>query len=261
VSALENGHTGEVLASRAGRPKLCEVTAILIAPDASFRQHLHQRLLNADCEDVRVAEPPAEFAKLLLECTDASVAVLGGRWPELRPFLRTAVRNNASAILLLQQVAFESASPRSSAPASLDERRPDIGIRLSAGATSDERAREALEIGARAVLHADISKSALKAAVAASLAGLIVIDSRLEAPQESQNPEPRSPRTGRQLTIRERKILSLVASGVSNKGIARGLGVSVNTVKCHLAAAFEKLNAATRAEAVTEAIRRGELSL
>jgi DNA-binding CsgD family transcriptional regulator len=37
--------------------------------------------------------------------------------------------------------------------------------------------------------------------------------------------------------------------------------VSVNTVKFHLAAAFEKLNAATRAEAVTEAIRRGELTL
>jgi DNA-binding NarL/FixJ family response regulator len=228
------------------------VTAILIAPDATFRQHLHQCLLNADCEDVRLSEPPAEFERLLLECKDAPVAILGGRWPELRPFLRTAVRNKASAILLLQQQV---------APASLDERRPDIATRLSTGATPDERAREALEMGARAVLHADISKSALKAAVAASLAGLIVIDSRLEAPQESQNPEPRSPRTGRQLTIRERKILSLVASGVSNKGVARSLGVSVNTVKCHLAAAFEKLNAATRAEAVTEAIRRGELSL
>ncbi len=255
MSALENGHTREVLASRAGRPKLREVTAILIAPDASFRQHLYESLL-PDCEDVRVAEPPAEFGNLLLECKDASVAVLGGRWPELRPFLHTAVRSKASAILLLQQqVAFESASP------SLDERRPDIAIRLSAGATSDQRAREALEMGARAVLHADISRSALKAAVAASLAGLIVIDSRLEAPRESQNPDPRLPRIGRQLTLRERKILSLVASGVSNKGVARSLGVSVNTVKCHLAAAFEKLNAATRAEAVTEAIRRGELSL
>ena len=241
VSALENGHTGEVLESRAGRPKLCHVTAILIAPDATFRQHLYHSLL-PDCEDVRVAEPPAEFAKLLLECKDATLAVLGGRWPELRPLLRTAVRNKASAILLLQQQgAIESTSPRSIAPAS--------------------HAREALEMGARAVLHADISKSALKAAVAASLAGLIVIDPRLEAPRESPNPDPRSPRTGRQLTLRERKILSLVASGVSNKGVARSLGVSVNTVKCHLAAAFEKLNAATRAEAVTEAIRRGELSL
>jgi len=52
-----------------------------------------------------------------------------------------------------------------------------------------------------------------------------------------------------------------VASGTSNKGIARVLGVSVNTVKFHLAAAFAKLDVTTRAEAITEAIRRGELSL
>ena len=55
--------------------------------------------------------------------------------------------------------------------------------------------------------------------------------------------------------------LALVASGTSNKGIARALAVSANTVKFHLAAVFDKLNAATRAEAVAEAIRRGELSL
>jgi ATP/maltotriose-dependent transcriptional regulator MalT len=71
--------------------------------------------------------------------------------------------------------------------------------------------------------------------------------------------EPR--RSGRPLTTREREILALVASGTSNKGIARALRVSANTVKFHLAAVFDKLNAATRAEAVAEAIRRGELSL
>jgi len=70
-----------------------------------------------------------------------------------------------------------------------------------------------------------------------------------------------APRKGRPLTSRERQILGLVASGTSNKGIARALSVSANTVKFHLAAVFDKLNAATRAEAVAEAIRRGELSL
>jgi ATP/maltotriose-dependent transcriptional regulator MalT len=68
-------------------------------------------------------------------------------------------------------------------------------------------------------------------------------------------------RNGRPLTRREREILSLVASGTSNKGIARALAVSANTVKFHLAAVFDKLNAATRAEAVAEAIRRGQISL
>jgi DNA-binding NarL/FixJ family response regulator len=241
------------------------VTAILVARDESFRQHLRQRLLQADCYEVRLAEPPAEFASLLFECKDAMV-VLGGRWPELRPFLRVAVSAKVPAILVLQQqVALETESPRSIAPAPRDDRGQRTAPYIGASVASDKGAREALEMGACAVLHADISQSALKAAVAASQAGLIVIDSALEARRESLNPDrvpqEQSHRTGRQLTLRERKILSLVASGVSNKGVARSLGVSVNTVKFHLAAAFEKLNAATRAEAVAEAIRRGELSL
>jgi two-component system, NarL family, nitrate/nitrite response regulator NarL len=233
------------------------VTAILLAPDETFRQHLHQRLVQADCEDVRIAEHPVEFAKLLLEY-ESAVGVLGGRWPELRPFLRSAVSAKAAAMLVLQQIAVESDGSRSVSSVPRDERRPAIAFRSS---SIDERAREALEMGARAVLHADISESALKAAVAALHAGLIVIDSGLEATRESLSLEPRLLPSVRQLTIRERRILSLVASGVSNKGVARTLGVSVNTVKFHLAAAFEKLDAATRAEAVTEAIRRGELSL
>jgi DNA-binding NarL/FixJ family response regulator len=63
------------------------------------------------------------------------------------------------------------------------------------------------------------------------------------------------------LTAREREVLGLVAAGTSNKGIARELQVSPNTVKFHIAAILEKLDAATRAEAVVAALRRGELTL
>jgi DNA-binding NarL/FixJ family response regulator len=63
------------------------------------------------------------------------------------------------------------------------------------------------------------------------------------------------------LTEREREVLTLVAAGISNKGIARELHVSPNTVKFHIAAILEKLDAASRAEAVVAALRRGELTL
>jgi DNA-binding NarL/FixJ family response regulator len=63
------------------------------------------------------------------------------------------------------------------------------------------------------------------------------------------------------LTRREREVLALVAGGISNKGIARQLQVSPNTVKFHIAAILDKLDAASRAEAVVAAVRRGELSL
>jgi two-component system nitrate/nitrite response regulator NarL len=63
------------------------------------------------------------------------------------------------------------------------------------------------------------------------------------------------------LTSREREVLTLVAAGISNKGIARELQVSPNTVKFHIAAILEKLDAASRAEAVVAALRRGDLTL
>jgi DNA-binding NarL/FixJ family response regulator len=63
------------------------------------------------------------------------------------------------------------------------------------------------------------------------------------------------------LTAREREVLGLVAAGISNKGIARELQVSPNTVKFHIAAILSKLDAASRAEAVVAALRRGDLTL
>jgi two-component system, NarL family, nitrate/nitrite response regulator NarL len=62
------------------------------------------------------------------------------------------------------------------------------------------------------------------------------------------------------LTPREREVLALVADGISNKAIARQLQVSPNTVKFHIAAILDKLDVATRADAVVAAVRRGEIS-
>jgi DNA-binding CsgD family transcriptional regulator len=66
---------------------------------------------------------------------------------------------------------------------------------------------------------------------------------------------------GAGLTNRERQILSLLADGLVNKQIAERLGISVNTVKTHLELLFDKLEVATRAEAVATAVRRGLLLL
>ena len=74
--------------------------------------------------------------------------------------------------------------------------------------------------------------------------------------------DARSPRQATaRLTSRERQVLALVAAGVANKGIARALGVSPNTVKFHLSALFNKLGVGTRAEAIAAAARAGEIAL
>lgn len=59
------------------------------------------------------------------------------------------------------------------------------------------------------------------------------------------------------LTGREQEILSLVAGGNSNKTIASQLGISVRTVKSHVANIMAKLNAMDRTHAVVIALKLG----
>ncbi len=60
-----------------------------------------------------------------------------------------------------------------------------------------------------------------------------------------------------ELSDREKEILKLVATGVSNKEIAYHLGISPNTVKVHLRNVFTKIGAASRTEAALTAVRMG----
>lgn len=55
------------------------------------------------------------------------------------------------------------------------------------------------------------------------------------------------------LTGRECEILELLASGQSNKEMARALGISPNTVKTHIARLYEKLDVQNRMRAVETA--------
>lgn len=55
------------------------------------------------------------------------------------------------------------------------------------------------------------------------------------------------------LTPRECEILALLASGQSNKELARTLGISPNTVKTHLASLFGKLGVDRRIQAIEKA--------
>jgi DNA-binding CsgD family transcriptional regulator len=112
---------------------------------------------------------------------------------------------------------------------------------------------EAAEFARRA-LHADVP--VLIWPTGADAASTRALDELQRLPVD----RPRS-KVAERLTARERQILTLIAAGVSNKGIARRLGVSPNTVKFHLSASFTKLGVTKRAEAIAAAARSGELSL
>jgi DNA-binding NarL/FixJ family response regulator len=56
------------------------------------------------------------------------------------------------------------------------------------------------------------------------------------------------------LTAREREVLGLLAEGLSNKQIARALGISVRTVTVHVSNLLRKTGTASRTEAALKAI-------
>jgi DNA-binding NarL/FixJ family response regulator len=58
------------------------------------------------------------------------------------------------------------------------------------------------------------------------------------------------------LTPRELDVIDAIGAGLSNKAIARELGISLHTVKFHIESLLRKLGARTRAEAVAKAMER-----
>jgi DNA-binding CsgD family transcriptional regulator len=63
------------------------------------------------------------------------------------------------------------------------------------------------------------------------------------------------------LTPRERQVLALLAEGLSNKTIARRLGISAHTAKFHVGSLLDKLEATGRTDAVAHAARLGIIHL
>jgi DNA-binding NarL/FixJ family response regulator len=123
-----------------------------------------------------------------------------------------------------------------------------------------ETGARALRAGARAVLPRDASPEEIRAAVRAAAAGLAslpapVATALLDGARASVEPEDHV------LTPRELEILTLLGEGLVNKQIAERLGISEHTVKTHLAAIYEKLQASNRAEAVATGLRRGLIML
>ena len=62
-----------------------------------------------------------------------------------------------------------------------------------------------------------------------------------------------------QLTPRQKEVLSEMALGLSNKEIARKLGMLEGTVKVHVKAILQKLNVRNRTEAVMISLRNGAI--
>ena len=113
--------------------------------------------------------------------------------------------------------------------------------------------------GAKAILHRDVSRARLAAALQAAVEGATVLDAAF-GEVLIRRPDP-APTLREPLTPREYQVLRLLAEGHANKAIAAELKVTENTIKFHVNAVLGKLGAQSRTEAVTRAVRQGIIPL
>lgn len=113
---------------------------------------------------------------------------------------------------------------------------------------------EALQAGVKGYLIKDISTEQLVEAIAKVNDGTQVIAQELvpDLIEQSVNSDSR---IGEDLTEREREVLALLPSGLSNKEIAEALGISTSTIKNHISNILAKLETDSRVEAVAIALR------
>lgn len=135
------------------------------------------------------------------------------------------------------------------------------GVRVLALAASVDRqlAGDLLAAGACGYLLKTIDRRGLVAAIRAAAEGRCSLDP-VTAAQLAGPPPTRAADTAG-LTRRERDVLSLVASGRTNKVIAKELAISDGTVRVYLSEILGKLGAANRTEAAMIALKRGLVEL
>lgn len=125
---------------------------------------------------------------------------------------------------------------------------PSAKIMILTTFGSSDELRRALDAGAIGALVKDSAHAELIDAIRSVAAGKPTFSPAIERQLRSTGPEV-------DLTSRQVEILKYVANGLSNKEIAPLIGVGPDCVKAHLKAAFARLGATSRSEAVAIAIR------
>jgi DNA-binding NarL/FixJ family response regulator len=114
--------------------------------------------------------------------------------------------------------------------------------------------------GLRGILPRGIDTEHLTLALQAVVHGLAVFDPEW-LPAADPRPGDSVELPHEALTPREIEVLHLITEGLSNKAIARQLGISDHTVKFHITALMQKLGAQSRTEVVVRAVRSGLIML
>lgn len=126
-------------------------------------------------------------------------------------------------------------------------------IILTAFSSADGLAH-ALEAGAAGVVIKNTSSTALVAAIRKVMSGKRAIPAEVQRQFKTNPPVPI-------LTERQKEVLESMTLGLTNKDIAKQLGISEDRIEEHVNALLGKISAANRTEAVAIALKKHLLKI
>jgi DNA-binding NarL/FixJ family response regulator len=134
--------------------------------------------------------------------------------------------------------------------------RPGVQVVILTASADDAILVQATEAGCAGFVLKTSPLDELISAVRTAAAGEITISSELLSRLLSRL-QHRHEASRSELTAREHEILQLIAQGLTNSAIAKELFISVNTVRNHVQSLLTKLEAHSKLEALSIAIRDG----
>lgn len=140
------------------------------------------------------------------------------------------------------------------ATAAIRRELPDTEVLALTSVLEDDKVTGAIRAGAIGYLLKSTDADELGRAIKAAAAGQVQL-----SPEAAQRllREVRAPESPETLTERETDVLRLVATGGSNKEIARELSIGEKTVKAHVSSILAKLGLQSRTQAALHAVRIG----
>lgn len=133
----------------------------------------------------------------------------------------------------------------------LTHRHPPVQVLVVTTSCDGDDMRSVLDAGAVGYLLADVDPATVRDGVRSVVRGHSPLDPRAVRAMLRTRPSVRA----EDLTAREREVLALVVRGLSNREIARELGICDSTVKAHLGSVFARIGVADRASAARWAER------
>lgn len=136
---------------------------------------------------------------------------------------------------------------------------PQVGVLILTAYDEDPYVLAVLQAGAHGYVLKTAAPAEIIQAVRDVCAGKSVLDPAITPKVMAHFASQKSPPPVEELTGRESEVLALAGRGYTNKAIGMQLGISDRTVQGHLAHIYNKLQAASRTEAVMRAVSLGWL--